>query len=48
MNSVQFTAETTSNGVVEREFTVGKIPGMLWSPASASDTYAVSDRAPWC
>ncbi len=32
MNSLQFTAETTSNGVVERDFTVGEIPGVLWSP----------------
>jgi pimeloyl-ACP methyl ester carboxylesterase len=37
MNSVQFTAETTSNGVVERDFGVGEIPGVLWSPASGPD-----------
>jgi pimeloyl-ACP methyl ester carboxylesterase len=37
MNSMQFTAETTSNGVVERDFTVGEIPGVLWSPASGPD-----------
>ncbi|MEU9475975.1 alpha/beta hydrolase [Streptomyces sp. NPDC048191] len=37
MNYVQFTAETTSNGVVERDFTVGEIPGVLWSPASGPD-----------
>jgi pimeloyl-ACP methyl ester carboxylesterase len=37
MHSVQFTAETSSNGVVERDFAVGEIPGALWSPASASD-----------
>jgi pimeloyl-ACP methyl ester carboxylesterase len=42
MNSVQFTAETTSNGVIERDFTVGGIPGVLWSPASDSRL----DRAP--
>jgi cephalosporin-C deacetylase-like acetyl esterase len=36
MHSVQFTAETSSNGVVERDFTVGEIPGVLWSPASGS------------
>ncbi|KOG37088.1 alpha/beta hydrolase [Streptomyces resistomycificus] len=41
MHSVQFTAQTTSNGVVERDFTVGGIPGVLWSPASAD-----ADRAP--
>jgi len=37
MHSVQFTAETTSNGVVERDFTVGEIPGVLWSPAPGTD-----------
>jgi dienelactone hydrolase len=33
MQSVRFTAETSSNGVVEREFVVGEVPGVLWSPA---------------
>jgi dienelactone hydrolase len=37
MNSVLFTAETSSNGVVERDFIVGDVPGVLWSPASGSD-----------
>ncbi|MEU8629101.1 alpha/beta hydrolase [Streptomyces sp. NPDC048669] len=37
MYSLQFTAESTSNGVVERDFTVGDIPGVLWSPASGAD-----------
>jgi hypothetical protein len=37
MHSVRFTAETSSNGVVERDFTVGEVPGVLWSPASGSD-----------
>jgi dienelactone hydrolase len=37
MHSVQFTAETTSDGVVERDFTVGDVPGVLWSPESGSD-----------
>ncbi|WP_327426155.1 alpha/beta hydrolase [Streptomyces sp. NBC_01236] len=37
MHSVQFTAETSSNGVVERDFTVGEITGVLWSPASGAD-----------
>jgi len=36
MHSVCFTAETTSNGVVERDFTVGEVPGVLWSPVSGS------------
>ena len=37
MNSVNFTAETSSNGVVERDFVVGNVPGVLWSPTSGSD-----------
>ena len=37
MHSVHFTAETSSNGVVERDFVLGEIPGVLWSPASGSD-----------
>jgi dienelactone hydrolase len=37
MNSLQFTAQTSSNGIVERDFTVGEITGVLWSPASGPD-----------
>jgi len=37
MHSVRFTAETSSNGVLERDFTVGEVPGVLWSPVSGSD-----------
>ena len=37
MHSVCFTAETSSNGVVERDFMVGEIPGVLWSPVSGSE-----------
>ena len=37
MHSVRFTAETSSNGLVERDFTVGEVTGVLWSPASGSD-----------
>jgi dienelactone hydrolase len=34
---MRFTSETTSsNGVVERLFTLDDIPGVLWSPASAT------------
>ena len=36
MHSLQFTAESpesASDGVLERGFTVGGIPGVLWSPA---------------
>ncbi|WP_458247932.1 alpha/beta hydrolase [Streptomyces sp. MAI_2237] len=38
MNSSFFTAEKTSEGVLERDFTVGDVPGVLWSPASGADS----------
>ena len=31
-----FIAETSSQGVVDRSFTIGEIPGVLWSPESAT------------
>lgn len=34
MHSVHVTAQTSSSGVIEREFTVGEVPGVLWSSAS--------------
>jgi hypothetical protein len=34
---MHFIAKTSSNGVVERNFTLGEITGLLWSPASGSD-----------
>ncbi|HEU5418312.1 MAG TPA: alpha/beta hydrolase [Streptosporangiaceae bacterium] len=37
MNSLHFTAQTSANGVIERDFTVGDIPGVLWSPAPGTD-----------
>src|SRR4030088_94216 len=37
MHSVLFTTETSSNGVLERDFIVGEVPGVLWSPVSGSD-----------
>ncbi|HWC79672.1 MAG TPA: alpha/beta hydrolase [Pseudonocardiaceae bacterium] len=37
MNPLRFTAETTANGVVERDFLLGEVPGVLWSPASGAD-----------
>ncbi|WP_067452076.1 hypothetical protein [Actinomadura macra] len=37
MHSLRFTAETSSNGVVERHLTVGEVTGALWSPASGAD-----------
>jgi fermentation-respiration switch protein FrsA (DUF1100 family) len=36
MQSVRFTAVTSSSGVVERDFILGEVPGVLWSPASGS------------
>ncbi|HXB48141.1 MAG TPA: alpha/beta hydrolase [Streptosporangiaceae bacterium] len=37
MHSVRFTTETSSNGVLERDFIAGEVPGVLWSPLSGSD-----------
>ncbi|WP_037906531.1 alpha/beta fold hydrolase [Actinacidiphila yeochonensis] len=37
MNSPRFTAESSSHGMVERDFTVGEVPGVLWSPSSGAD-----------
>ncbi|TSB30086.1 alpha/beta hydrolase [Streptomyces benahoarensis] len=37
MHSLPFTAESPSNGMAERDFTVGGVPGVLWSPASGAD-----------
>jgi alpha-beta hydrolase superfamily lysophospholipase len=37
MLSVRFIASTSSDGVVERDFLVGDIPGVLWSPVTAPD-----------
>lgn len=37
MDFIRYTAETTSDGVVERDFLVGDIPGVLWAPVSGAD-----------
>ncbi|WP_018544046.1 alpha/beta hydrolase [Streptomyces sp. LaPpAH-108] len=37
MHSPHFTAESFSDGIAERDFTLGEIPGVLWSPASGAD-----------
>jgi pimeloyl-ACP methyl ester carboxylesterase len=37
MLTLQFTAESRSNDVTERDFTVGDVPGVLWSPATGTD-----------
>jgi alpha-beta hydrolase superfamily lysophospholipase len=36
MSSSLFTSQATTGGVVERDFRIGEVPGVLWSPASAS------------
>ncbi|WP_043717075.1 alpha/beta hydrolase [Kutzneria sp. 744] len=33
---MNFTAETTYDGILEREFAVGDVPGVLWTPDTAS------------
>ena len=32
---MQFLFQTTSEGVLERSFIVGNVPGVLWSPHAA-------------
>jgi dienelactone hydrolase len=32
MNPILFTAQSSSNGILERDFVVGDVPGVLWSP----------------
>src|SRR4051794_32944276 len=34
MQSLWFVSETSSDGVVERDFVVGDVPGVLWSPVA--------------
>jgi dienelactone hydrolase len=34
---MDFTARTSSNGVLERDFTVGEVPGVLFSPEAGSE-----------
>jgi dienelactone hydrolase len=33
---LRFTVRTSSNGVLERDFTLGEVTGVLWSPAAGS------------
>jgi hypothetical protein len=35
-NTCAFISATSSDGVLVRDFTVGEVPGVLWSPASGS------------
>ncbi|MEU3337648.1 alpha/beta hydrolase [Streptomyces sp. NPDC006668] len=37
MSSVHFTTESSAHGMRERDFTLGDIPGVLWSPLSGAD-----------
>lgn len=37
MHTMKFIAEKSANGVVERDFTIDEVPGVLWSPASGPD-----------
>ena len=37
MHSVRFTARSSSDGVLERDFRLGDIPGVLWSPADGAE-----------
>jgi len=37
MHPLRFTAQTSSNGVVERDFILDEVPGVLWSPVSGPD-----------
>jgi dienelactone hydrolase len=34
---MRFITESTSNGVLERTFAIGDVPGILWSPESATE-----------
>ncbi|MEV2221117.1 alpha/beta hydrolase [Nocardia vinacea] len=34
---MRFTSQTSSNGVIERDFILGEVPGVLFSPESGSD-----------
>ena len=44
---MRFTSEQRlDDGVLEREFTLGEIPGVLWTPASASASVPASTSAP--
>lgn len=36
MHSLRFTAHHAADGVLERDFTVGEVAGVLWSPASGA------------
>jgi dienelactone hydrolase len=37
MSSVHFTTDSSADGMRERDFTLGDIPGVLWSPLSGAE-----------
>ncbi|MFC0599389.1 alpha/beta hydrolase [Streptomyces palmae] len=37
MHSLHFTTESSSDGMLARDFALGEVPGVLWSPASGAD-----------
>jgi alpha-beta hydrolase superfamily lysophospholipase len=37
VHSLHFTVTTSSNGVIERDFTLGEVTGVLWSPESGAE-----------
>lgn len=41
VHSLRFTAESSSDGIIERDFIVGDVPGVLWSPAAGADRAAL-------
>ena len=34
---MQFTSETVDDGLIERRFSIGDVPGILWTPAGDHD-----------
>ncbi|SCD78153.1 hypothetical protein GA0115252_11838 [Streptomyces sp. DfronAA-171] len=46
MHSLAFTAESAANGVLTRDFTLGDIPGVLWSPAASPASVLPAPSAP--
>ena len=41
MHTLKFLAEVSANGVVERDFIVDGVPGVIWSPTSGAEQAAV-------
>jgi pimeloyl-ACP methyl ester carboxylesterase len=37
MHTLRFTGSTTPNGLLCRDFTIGDVPGVLWSPAAGAE-----------